>query len=146
MLKVKFLSSETDCSHGVRKMSPKRTQKVSPQPEGGKVRAETGTSQTVPPSGGKLQRVNKLSEVVATKNSYIVRTLDSPRWIVTVMHFSDGNIKVRVSARTGQGLIQLLNLNAIRLDNMIELLTMLKQKLNELGVRTKEEDQEEEEW
>ena len=65
--------------------------------------------------------------------------LDQPRWWVNVVHFQDGNIKIRISAITANGIVTIANVNAVRLDDLIDILSRVKAKLNQLGVKTKEE-------
>ena len=79
------------------------------------------------PGRGKMQEVERLSEL--RPGTYWYRRLDSPRgWIVSVMAF-DNNTKIRISAITARGLVQVLNLNYDRMADLIEILRKIDEKL-----------------
>jgi hypothetical protein len=80
--------------------------------------------------GGSLRQVNRLAEL--TPGTYIVRRLDKPRgWMVMITRFRDGNVKIRVSAITQGKLIQIANVNAYRVEELIQLLQKIYERLPE---------------
>jgi len=93
---------------------------------------------------GGLTQVSSLDELVRKPGSYLTVRLESPRWWLNIMHFADGNYKIRISAITGGGIVTIANVNASRLDDLINILQRVKQRLNEKGVKTSVERQREE--
>jgi hypothetical protein len=79
---------------------------------------------------GNLRQVNRLAEL--EKGTYMIRRLDKPRgWMVMVTRFRDGNVKIRVSALAQGKLIQIANVNAYRVEELIQLLQKIYEKLPE---------------
>lgn len=89
----------------------------------------------------KMKRVDSIDDLVNTANSYLVRNIDHPRWKLTLTHFDSGVYKIRVSAfvRDKKQYIDIVNVNANRLDNLISLLVKVRKALDEHGVKTAEE-------
>jgi hypothetical protein len=79
---------------------------------------------------GSLRQVNRLAEL--ERGTYLVKRLDKPRgWMVMVTRFKDGNVKIRVSALAQGKLIQIANVNAYRVEELIQLLQKIYEKLPE---------------
>jgi hypothetical protein len=77
---------------------------------------------------GSLRQVNRLAEL--ERGTYLVKRLDKPRgWMVIITRFKDGNVKIRVSALAQGKLIQIANVNAYRVEELIQLLQKIYEKL-----------------
>jgi len=129
--------------------SPKRTPAGEGAPAGstreaGEAFSTTPQSSQAPATQTGLVMINKLSELRA--GTYWTKRLDKPRgWIVVVSRFQDGNVKIRVSTMSPRGLIQILNINLNRVQDLIEILNKVVERLPEDAKQVKVQ-QEEGEW
>ena len=88
--------------------------------------------------------VQKLAEL--KPGTYWSKRLDRPRgWIVVVSRFADGNVKIRISTMSPRGLIQILNINLNRVQDLIEILNKIIERLPEDAKQVKRQE-EEGEW
>jgi hypothetical protein len=112
--------------------------------EAGEAFSKTPQSSQAPASSQGLTMVNKLSEL--RPGTYWTKRLDQPKgWIVVVSRFADGNVKIRVSTMSPQGLIQILNINLGRVNDLIAILNKVIERLPEDAKKPKE-TREEGEW
>ncbi len=92
--------------------------------------------QVEPEPARKMRKAQSLEECVKTAGSYWIRQVENPRWNIMISNFN-GTIKVRIVTMTpNRGLVTLVNLNANRLDRALEILTKVKERLNQLDVKT----------
>lgn len=106
--------------------------------------SETPQSSQAPSTGQSLTMVNKLAEL--RPGTYWSKRLDKPRgWIVVVSRFQDGNVKIRVSTMSPRGLIQILNVNLQRVNDLMEILQKIIERLPE-DAKKAQQVQEEGEW
>ncbi len=92
------------------------------------------------PETRKMAKVTSLEQCVKTVNSYWIKQFDDPRWNLMISNFGN-TIKVRITTIVpGRGIVTLVNLNANRLDRALEILGKLKEKLNDLEVKTDYEE------
>ena len=132
---------------------PKKTPQKTPAGEGapagstreaGVAFSTTPQSSQAPETQTKLTMVSRLAEL--RPGCYWSKRLDKPRgWIVTVSRFNDGNVKIRVSTMSPRGLIQILNINLNRVQDLIEILNKVVERLPEDAKQVKVQ-QEEGEW
>ena len=85
----------------------------------------------------KLKQVYTLKELIETANSYMVVKPKTMRIIVTLTNFNDERLKIRVVQPIGGRFIQVINVNYDRLQDIINVLNILKQKLDEQGASQK---------
>jgi hypothetical protein len=112
--------------------------------EAGEAFSKTPQSSQAPTTQTGLEMVQRLSEL--KPGTYWAKRLDRPRgWIVVVSRFADGNVKIRVSTMSPRGLIQILNINLQRVQDMIEILQKVIERLPEDAKQLKEK-KEEGEW
>jgi hypothetical protein len=105
---------------------------------------ETPQNSQAPEAQGRLQMVQSLKELAP--GTYKVKYLDNPRgWIAVISRFHDGNVKVRISAMTPRGLVQILNVNAGRLPVLINILKDIYERLPE-DVKTSAQQEQQEGW
>ena len=87
--------------------------------------------------GRKLKQVYTLKELVETANSYMVVKPKTMRIIVTLTNFNDERLKIRVTQPVSGRFIQVVNVNYDRLQDVINMLQIIKQKLDENGANKK---------
>jgi len=85
----------------------------------------------------KLKQVFTLKELVETPNSYMVVKPKTVRIIITLTNFNGERLKIRVTQPVSGKFIQLINVNYERLQDIINILNILKQKLDENGASQK---------
>jgi len=111
-----------------------KTPKQTPAPKGtGAGATQGGQPPTFSSEGAAAQVPRKLQEVQRLADlkpgTYWYRRLEEPRgWIVVVSAF-DNNIKVRISAMSDKGLIQVLNINYNRVRDLIDLLQKIDERI-----------------
>jgi hypothetical protein len=112
--------------------------------EAGEAFSKTPQSSQAPNTTQSLTMVQRLAEL--RPGTYWTKRLDRPRgWIVTVSRFSDGNTKIRISTMSPRGLIQILNVNVNRVDDLVEILQRVVERLPEDAKQIKKQE-EEGEW
>jgi len=87
--------------------------------------------------GRKLKQVYTLKELVETANSYMVVKPKTMRVVITLTNFGGERLKIRITQPVGGRFIQLVNVNYDRLQDVISILHILKQKLDEHGASQK---------
>jgi len=85
----------------------------------------------------KLKPALSLKEVIETPDSYLVAKPRTWRVVLTVTNFRGERLKIRITQPVGGRFIQILNVNYERLQDLINILLVLKQKLDELGAKDK---------
>jgi hypothetical protein len=131
------------------KKAPQKTPSGGGAPEGSSRETAGAFSQTpqssqAPNTQAKLTMVNRLAEL--RPGTYWSKRLDKPRgWIVVVSRFNDGNVKIRISTMAGRELIQILNVNLQRVQDLIEILNKVVERLPEDAKQVRVQE-EEEEW
>jgi len=106
--------------------------------------SQTPQSSQAPNTQQGLAMVNRLAEL--KPGTYWSKRLDRPRgWIVVVSRFGDGNVKIRVSTMSPRGLIQILNVNLARVNDLIEILQKVIERLPEDAKQLRQQE-EEGEW
>jgi hypothetical protein len=87
--------------------------------------------------GRKLKQVYTLKDLIETPDSYMVVKPKTLRVIVTLTNFGGERLKVRITQPVGGRFIQVVNVNYDRLADVIEMLKVIKQKLDEAGAAQK---------
>jgi hypothetical protein len=85
----------------------------------------------------KLKQVKTVKEVVETANSYLVAKPRNWRVVLTITNFNDERLKIRINQPVGGRFITVVNVNYDRLQDLINLLMLVKQKLEEAGAKDK---------
>jgi hypothetical protein len=85
----------------------------------------------------KLRLVNTVKEVVETPNSYLVAKPRSWRIIITITNFNGERLKVRINQPVGGRFITIANIGYDRLQDLINVLLLIRQKLDEAGAKEK---------
>jgi hypothetical protein len=112
--------------------------------EAGEAFSKTPQSSQAPSPSQGLVMVNRLAEL--RLGTYWTKRLDRPRgWIVVVSRFSDGNTKIRISTMSPRGLIQILNVNLQRVNDLVEILNKIIERLPE-DAKIRRQEEEEGEW
>jgi hypothetical protein len=85
----------------------------------------------------KLRQVYTLKEVIETPNTYLIAKHKIWRVIITLTNFNGERLKIRITQPINGRFIQILNINYDRLQDVINILTILRQKLHEQGADQK---------
>jgi len=82
---------------------------------------------------GKLTEVHTLEDLVKTANSYIVLKPRNIRWIITLTNFRNQTLKIRVTVPVVNRFITLLNINYHQLNDLLNIVTLLKERLDRVN-------------
>jgi hypothetical protein len=87
--------------------------------------------------GKKLKQVFTLKDLIETPNSYFVAKPRASRIIITLTNFNGERLKIRITQPVSGRFIQIVNVNYDRLQDVINILSLLKQRLDESGASQK---------
>jgi hypothetical protein len=87
--------------------------------------------------GRKLKQVYTLKDLVETPDSYMVVKPKTMRTIITLTNFAGERLKIRITQPVGGRFIQIVNINYDRLQDVIGMLQVIRQKLDENGADKK---------
>jgi hypothetical protein len=85
----------------------------------------------------KLKQVYTLKDLIETPNSYMVVKPKTTRIIITLTNFNGERLKIRIVQPVTGRFVQVVNVNYDRLQDVINMLQIIKQKLDENGADKK---------